>query len=79
MAHYKLREIGDAYVGSGYKVYMDEAGEWYSGWVRSGELELLRTLASLTDDGERDMPIFTKEFCEYQGYKREQYDTVEFI
>lgn len=79
MAHYKLKEIGEDYYHSGYKLYEDERGELFSGCFWRGELELLRTLASLNWWGDRDMPIFTKEYCEYQGYEREQYDTVEFL
>ena len=79
MAHYKLKEIKEDYCPSGYKLYEDQRGKLFSGCFWRGELELLQTLASLTEEGERDMPIFTKEFCEYQGYEREQYDTVEFV
>lgn len=79
MAHYKLKAIGGSEKSCGYWEYMDEQGRFYTAWHGQGELEVLRTLARLNWWGERDMPIFTKEFCEYQGCEREQYDTVEFL
>lgn len=83
MAHYKLKAIGGVnehcYSRRGYQSYTDERGNWYSGWAGEGEKTLLTTLARHNEWNERDMPIFTKEFCEYLGYKREKYDTVEFI
>lgn len=76
MANYKLKEIERK---GGYSYFEDEKGNIYSGWNGQGELGLLRSLAKLNDCQERDMPIFTKEYCEYEGYNRNQFDTVEFI
>lgn len=76
MAHYKLKKVG---YENGYSYYEDSKGLRYSAYTARSGTETLQTLAKLNWFGERDMPIFTKEYCEYQGYERKEFDTVEFI
>lgn len=33
----------------------------------------------MNDCGERDMPVFTKEYCEYEGIERDEYVTIEIV
>lgn len=75
--NYRLKEVKeDEY--SGYKVFEDDK-RYYSVYVkRNGQVDQT-TWATLNKYGERDMPIFTREYCEYQGEEREIYDTVTIV
>lgn len=78
--NYNVKSVKDGYNETkehGYKLYEDEKC-YYSVWMRNGEPDPT-TWASLNRYGERDMPIFTREYCDYQGYDREGYDTVTII
>lgn len=78
--NYNVTSVKDGYnetKENGYKLYED-GKRYYSVWVRNGSPDPT-TWASLNRYGERDMPIFTREYCEYQGVERKEYDTVTII
>ena len=78
--NYNVKTVKDGYneiKEYGYKLYEDEK-HYYSVWLQNGEPDPT-TWASLNRYGERDMPIFTREYCKYQGIERKEYDTVTII
>ncbi len=70
---------GDAYRNQnrGYELYEDDK-RYFSVFMRNGTPDPA-TWASLNRHLERDMPVFTREYCEYQGIDRKQYDTITII
>lgn len=75
--NYKVTAVKDGHnehKASGYKLFEDEH-RYYSAWMQNGTPDPT-TWASLNKYGERDMPIFTREYCEYQGYDRATFDTI---
>lgn len=64
---------------AGYALYEDEVGRQYSGYVGRGNTPDPRFWATLNQYWERDLSIFTREFCEYQGIDRQQYTQIEII
>nr|DAK56070.1 MAG TPA: hypothetical protein [Caudoviricetes sp.]DAL96408.1 MAG TPA: hypothetical protein [Caudoviricetes sp.] len=78
--NYNVTSVKDGYnetKENGYKLYEDEK-RYYSVWMKNN-IPDPTTWASLNRYGERDMPIFTCEYCDYQGWEREEYDTVTII
>lgn len=73
----KLKEVGRDERNCGYKVFADNNGKHYSAFCSSGEEIMMRTFAVLNDSGERDMSVFTKEYCEYEGIERDEYVRIE--
>lgn len=76
---YKLTAVknGDNVPECGYKLFEDD-NRYYSVCMQDGTPDPA-TWASLNEYGERDMPIFTREYCDYQGYDRKIYDTVTIV
>ena len=75
--NYKVTAIKDShneYMTNGYKLFED-ARRYYSVWMENGKPDAT-TWATLNRYGERNMPIFTREYCDYQGTPRENYDTI---
>lgn len=64
---------------AGYALYEDEAGRQYSGYVGRGNTPDPRFWATLNQYWERDLSIFTREYCKYQGIDRPQYTQIEII
>lgn len=75
--NYRLKEVKGKEC-DGYKVFEDDK-RYYSVYVEINGKINPTTWASLNRYGERDMPIFTREYCEYQGIERETYDTVTIL
>lgn len=57
----------------GYRLYEDEQGRKYSAYFGNSDKPNPRTWATLNKHGERDMPIFTYEYLEYEGISRSNY------
>lgn len=76
---YKVTAVkdGDNVPECGYKLFNDGI-KYYSVWIQDGAPDP-KTWAILNRCGERDTPIFTREYCEYQGYDRATFDTVTII
>lgn len=67
--YYEMKRLRDSYFESthnGYWLFQDRNREYYSVLVRNGKPDN-RTWATVTRDGEADIPLFTKEYIEYQG------------
>lgn len=64
---------------NGYALYEDEAGLQYSAWIGRGDIPDPRFWATLDNDWERDLDIFTREYCEYMGIDRQEYTQIEII
>lgn len=79
---YKVTAVKDGYnehTTHGYKLFED-ARRYYSVWMRDGEPDNASWATLLPyHPYERDMPIFTREYCEYQGTPRDNYDTITII
>lgn len=78
--NYNVKSVKDGHNETkehGYKLYEDEK-RYYSVWLQNSGPDPA-TWASLNRYGERDIPIFTREYCEYQGIERKEYDTVVII
>lgn len=76
MKKLKLHLVGNDQQNSGYKLFEDENGKLYSAFFKNEEV-MMETFATLNESGERDMPVFTKEYCEYEGIERDEYTTIE--
>lgn len=80
---YKLKPVIDGENENkvnGWKLYESERGTTYEVLMRNGTPDPT-TWASLLPyyPFERDMPIFTREYCEYEGYDRPTFDTITII
>ena len=64
---------------AGYALYEDEAGCQYSAYVGRGNTPDPRFWATLNQHWERDLSIYTREYCEYQGIDRQQHTQIEII
>lgn len=79
---YRLKYANNPYLESrkGGKIYEDD-NRYYQVYLNADETPDNTTWASLTNnyECERDMPIFTIEYCKYQGITRKEYDTITII
>jgi hypothetical protein len=67
--YYEMKRVRDAHFESahnGYWLFQDRNRNYYSVFVRNGKPDN-ETWATVTRDGEPDIPLFTKEYIEYQG------------
>lgn len=62
---------------NGYELFEDEKC-FYSAWVENGKPDPT-TWAIVDQYGENVSPIYTREYCEYQGIDRKEFDTVKII
>jgi hypothetical protein len=68
--YYEMKRVRDAYFESthnGYWLFQDRNRNYYSAFVGRNGVPLNRTWATVTKEGEADIPLFTKEYIEYQG------------
>lgn len=76
---YKVRAVKDGYnehKQHGYKLFEDD-NQQYSVWMRCGKPDNTSWATLLPYyPFERDMPVFTREYCGYQGTPRDHYDTI---
>lgn len=78
---YKVRhvETAGAYQAQnrGYDLYEDDRF-YFSVFIKNGKPDPT-SWATINSHCERDMPIFTEEYCKHQGITRKEYDTITII
>lgn len=82
MATIKVKRIhGSGYeeYNNGYALYEDKDGYQYSAWLGRGTTPDPREWATLNRDWERSTPLFTREYCDYQGIDRDEYTQIIVI
>ncbi len=79
---YKVRVVKDGqneHKQHGYKLFEDDK-QSFSVWMQNGKPDNSSWAILLPYyPYERDMPVFTKEHCAYQGTPRDHYDTITII
>ncbi len=80
--NYKVTAVKDGYnehKTDGQKLFENEKG-LFCAWMRNGKPDPREWKTVLPYwPFEPDMPIFTREYCEYQGVTRKSYDTITII